>query len=287
MTRLKQEPPQAVRSIEELFAIAAAMEDEAATRYAELARKLRSDDNPSLAAVFERLSRDERGHFDSVVAWSQKQSGMPPDRGCLRWTIPETFDDENVGVSDPRIVSAYRALAMAVRNEERAFAFWSYVSAHAEAADIVKAAEALAHEELEHVAILRRERRRAYREPPAPGATRVVSRDSAELEQMLQHLLEARSNDAPPAEAARLQKLVTVCKVNRCSAIRPPAGSAAAGQTEAILNDPVTLSELLVDLYLEAADGADTDREIFEIHGLASRAINRLALLRQDLPELG
>ena len=33
---------------------------------------------------------------------------------------------------DPRVLTAYRSLAMAVRNEERAFAFWTYVAAHAE-----------------------------------------------------------------------------------------------------------------------------------------------------------
>jgi hypothetical protein len=54
------------------------------------------------------------------------------------------------------------ALAIAARNEERAFAFWSYVAAFAEKSDIKKAAEAMAGEELRHVAMLRKERRRTY-----------------------------------------------------------------------------------------------------------------------------
>ena len=49
MSILKSEPPRSVESIEELFAIAHAMEHEAATRYAEMARRLRREGNPSLA----------------------------------------------------------------------------------------------------------------------------------------------------------------------------------------------------------------------------------------------
>ncbi len=289
MTGLKKEPPESVRSLEELFAIAAAMEDEAATRYAELAVTLRSDANPELADVFERLSRDERGHLDSVVDWSVRKSGMAPDPARIRWSIPETFDDENIGVTDPKLLSAYRALAMAVRNEERAFTFWTYVAAHAPASEIAQAAEALAREELEHVATLRRERRRAYRLPSAARAARAGQslRDSAELERILASLIEARAEEAGADDARRLRELAAISTANAAIAIRPPAGSVAAAQTEAVLGDPVALAELLVDLYLEAADREGEEEEkIADLHRLASGAIHRLSWLRADLPEV-
>ena len=54
------------------------------------------------------------------------------------------------------MTTPYRALAMAVRNEERAFAFWSYVAAYSEDSEIKKAAEAMAREELGHVSTLRK-----------------------------------------------------------------------------------------------------------------------------------
>src|SRR5690349_10411097 len=69
MPLLKDEPPDAVKSLEELFAIAFAMEHEAAARYAEIAERMRREGNPALAEVFERLSEDERGHVDNVVEW--------------------------------------------------------------------------------------------------------------------------------------------------------------------------------------------------------------------------
>ena len=162
MSLLKQEPAGSVKSLEELFAIAAAMEQEAATRYAEIAARMRQEGDPALAEVFERLSADEQGHLDSVVHWSEKTKGQAPDPARIRWELPETFDDEGAATAHPRLLSAYRALSMAVRNEERAFAFWSYVAAHAEVPEIRQAAEAMAHEELGHVATLRRERRSAF-----------------------------------------------------------------------------------------------------------------------------
>src|SRR5215208_2938626 len=94
MSLLKTEPPAPVRTLEELFAIAYAMEHEAATRYAEIAERMRREGNPALAEVFERLSADEHGHLDSVVHWSERQKGRPPDPALIRWRLPETFDDE-------------------------------------------------------------------------------------------------------------------------------------------------------------------------------------------------
>ena len=45
-----------------------------------------------------------------------------------RWRVPTNFDEEEA--RSPRL-TPYRALAIAVRNEERAFAFYSYVAAEA------------------------------------------------------------------------------------------------------------------------------------------------------------
>ena len=123
---------------------------------------MRHEGNPVLAEVFERLSVEEKGHVEGVMRWSESQRGTAPDPALIRWQLPETFDDEGISTTNPRLLSAYHALAIAVRNEERAFAFWTYVAAHAGTSEDWQAAEAMAHEELGHVAILRRERRRAF-----------------------------------------------------------------------------------------------------------------------------
>src|SRR5215213_1184306 len=84
MSLLKTEPPAPVRTLEELFAIAYAMEHEAATRYAEIAERIRHEGNAALADVFELLSADENRHLDSVVRWSERQNGKAPDPALIR-----------------------------------------------------------------------------------------------------------------------------------------------------------------------------------------------------------
>ena len=131
MPLLKVEPAGVVKSLEELFAIAYALEHESATRYAELAERMRAAGDAPLAETFNRLASEERDHLDSVVHWSETEKGTAPDATHLRWALPETFSDEEAGTAAPQIQTSYGALSMAVRNEERAFAFWSYVAAHA------------------------------------------------------------------------------------------------------------------------------------------------------------
>lgn len=290
MSLLKAEPAGAVKSLEELFAIAAAMEREAADRYAEIAARMRREGDPALAEVFERLSADEQGHLDGVVHWSQKTKGQAPDPVRIRWELPETFDDEGVATTDPKLLSAYRALSMAVRNEERAFAFWSYVAAHAEALEIQRAAETMAHEELGHVATLRRERRKAFhaehRQPRTSPAERSGGRDLAVLERRLADLLEPLAAKASPEERARLKGFAGEARRHaddlEQSPITVPSGRLAGTPPD----DPVALAELLTDRYLEAGDALRDEETVERVQALAGRAIARLAWLRSDLPEL-
>src|SRR6516165_7777817 len=160
---LNAEPKGNLSSLDELFGLASAMEQEAATRYAELADEMRRQNKPDLSAVFTQLAAAEREHVIGVTRWSQSRLGRAPDPALVRWEGPGTFDAEAAAeITTSRLMTPYRALSIAVRNEERAFAFWSYVAAFAEDPEIKNAAETLAREELGHVSTLRRERRRAY-----------------------------------------------------------------------------------------------------------------------------
>src|SRR6185295_2164133 len=162
---LMSEPAGTLESLDELFALANAMEEEAANRYTELAEDMRRQNKGALAEVFAHLAAAEREHVDSVTRWSQSRRGKAPDPALVRWEAPETFDAETAReIGTSRLTTPYRALAMAVRNEERAFAFWSYLAAYSADSEIQHAAEAMAREELGHVATLRWERRRAYHE---------------------------------------------------------------------------------------------------------------------------
>ena len=290
MSLLKSEPTDAVKSLEELFAIAAAMEREATTRYAEIAARMRQEGDPALAEVFERLSADEQGHLDSVVHWSERTKGKAPDPALIRWELPETFDDEGVATAHPRLLSAYRALSMAVRNEERAFAFWSYVAAHAEVPEIREAAEAMAHEELGHVAILRRERRRAFH--AERGQQRAGPADSgngkglAALERRLADLLDPLAAKASPQESVRLKSFADEARQHAHQLEQSHITLPSARPVGTPPDDPVALAELLTDRYLEAGDILRDEEALGRVQALAGRAIARLAWLRADLPEL-
>ena|SRR6478752_9486882 len=291
MSLLKAEPPGAVKSLEELFAIAFAMEQEAAARYDEIAERMRRDGNLELAAVFDRLVADENGHLARVARWAQQRSGHPPDAARIRWQIPETFDDESTGTTDPRLLSTYRILSMAVRNEERAFAFWSYVAAHADSEDIRIAAESLAHEELEHVALLRRERRKAFhadrsvrRNPHRDGVP--AASEAAPLERHLANLLDTMASTERLETSAVLRDLAIEARrlageLDDASIVIPIESIPIAAQGAAI-----AVAEFLVDRYLEAADGVSDDKKLICLQAIAGRAIKRLAWLRSDLPEL-
>lgn len=284
MSLLKQEPPEPVQSVDELLAIAHAMEYEAATHYSDLAERMRSEGNKALADVFDHLAEEERGHIDSLKRWSETEAGRPPDAARIRWTIPQTFDDEGASITAPRLLSAYRTLSMAVRNEERAFAFWTYVMAQAQRDDVRRAAEAMAREELQHVATLRRERRRAYWAQRSAQTSCTQAQDAAALESRLAGLLEeqaeVRQSDPLRRFAAEARTLAAAL------AGEPITLSQKSAVGIPVPDDTFALAEFLVDRYLEAADEQQDEATLARLQALAGRAIDRLAWLRSDLPEL-
>ena len=287
---LTAQPAGTLHSLDELFALADAMEKEAANRYAELADDMLRQNKPDLAAVFTQLAAEEREHVDSVTRWSQSRIGKVPDPALVRWRGPETFDRETeTEIRTSRLMTPYRALSMAVRNEERAFAFWSYAAAFAKDPEIKNAAEAMAHEELGHVSTLRRERRRAYhieRDAAQAGRTsgatagRVTSHatshvDAGTLERRLALHLAGMENHLAGAAANRMRDLSQETNDMAVQAIglgRFPASLEHA--------DAQTIAEALTDAYLEGAEETHDSERLQVLQALAERAIVRLAWLR-------
>ena len=64
---LKSEPAGNLASLDELFALANAMEREAADRYTALSEEMQRQGRRDLAEVFARLAAAEREHVDSVA----------------------------------------------------------------------------------------------------------------------------------------------------------------------------------------------------------------------------
>ncbi|WP_407178589.1 ferritin-like domain-containing protein [Bradyrhizobium sp. STM 3562] len=282
---LKSEPAGDLHSLDELFALANAMEQEAANRYAELADEMGRQNKPELAAVFGELAAAERDHVESVTNWSRARLGKAPDPALVRWEAPETFDRETeMEIRRSRLITPYHALCMAVCNEERAFAFWSYLAAFAEDAEIKNAAEAMAREELGHVASLRRERRRAYhREYDAAradaqaeaAAGRITRIDAGALERRLAAYLAELESRLSGAAAGRARELAKEAVDMSLEAIGVGRFPASLGEREA-----QAIAEALADAYLERTERARDPAQLDSMQSLAARAIARLAWLR-------
>ena len=186
-------------------------------------------------------------------------------------------------------MTPYLALSMAVWNEESAFAFWSYLAAFSDDAEIKKAAEAMAREELGHVSILRKERRRAYhREHDAarvdnqgeiagsPGERRRATQvDARTLELLLVAQLADLERRLSGTSAARAHELYD--ETRAMSAEAAGFGSFPARLEQA---DAQTIAEALADAYLNGAEGAGDSARLEMLQALAERAIARLAWLR-------
>lgn len=279
---LKSEPAGTLRSLDEMFALAHAMEQEAANRYAELAEEMRRQGKDDLASVFTRLAAAEREHVDGVARWSQSRQGKAPDPALVRWEGPEAVDkDVAAEIRTSSLMTPYRALAMAVRNEERAFAFWSYLAAYSQDSEIKQAAETMAKEELGHVSILRKERRRAYHREHAPRHVDEPDRaapsrvDARRLELRLAAQLADIERRLEGTAATRTRELLdqTMGMADEVDGfVRLPA--------ELEKDDAQTVAEALVDAYLDGAERSDDQTRVEALQGLAEKAIARLAWLR-------
>ncbi|PJG56532.1 rubrerythrin family protein [Bradyrhizobium forestalis] len=283
---LSAEPAGVLESLDELFALAHAMEQEAANRYDALAEDMRGQGKIDLADVFTRLAAAEREHVDSVTQWSQSRRGKRPDPALVRWEAPEPLDPESAAeVKTSRLMTPYRALAMAVRNEERAFAFWSYLAAYSHDPEVKKASEAMAQEELAHVATLRKERRRAYHhqhDHSSAGAAAAPQApiDARKLElRLAAQLVELEQRLSGPA-AVRTRDI-------RQQASEMADAAAGLGSFPASMEqkDPLEIAEALVDGYLDGAERAGDAALVESLQRLAEQAISRLAWLRSLLAD--
>jgi rubrerythrin len=285
MATLKTMPPH-LGSADELFAMSHALEKEAASRYRHLAARMLLRQEQKLAALFEFLASIEEKHAAHVAARALEAVGKPVDPARISWEMPENFDEEE---GSSRVLTPYRALAIAVRNEERAFAFYSYVAAEAREESVREFAEELAKDELEHAFLLRRERRKAYREKGGPEASQLPATaeelyalgaesewQAAAYHRALAESLFAR--DKKPSAFAAAAADEENCARDLATRIglrlgdsRPPAS--------AEVEQGLRLLEEVFDRYADIAERSKNENVVQEAQILAERAVRRLSLV--------
>ncbi|MBN9547635.1 MAG: ferritin family protein [Alphaproteobacteria bacterium] len=264
----------------ELLAVALAMEKESANRYADLARRMRAAKQRELAEVFDRLVREETGHIDMVMGWSRQVTHKPAEILQPEAVPQDVFDEEGIGLVSPELVDAYRSLAIAVRNEERAFAFWSYVAAHEASPQIREAAEQMAREELEHATTLRRERRRAFFKDRRSGLAIQKPYDLSSLEMEVCTRLE---------EYAGMKENTDLKNKYRDLALEARKLSLDLASDPLQITTPVgppsprsldALCEWLADYYIDAGEHLLSQAARDRAQALATVAVKRLAIVR-------
>jgi rubrerythrin len=286
MTSLKKEPAGLVRTLDEFFALAHAIESDAANRYVEVAMRLKQQGAAHLAEVFERLAEVERGHVREVTSWAARRGGSAPAGALPPWPIPDTFDASPDEIVQSRLLTPYRALASAVRREERSFAFWTYVAAHAEKTEVKEAAERMALDELENVSLLRRERREAFHAQRSMSGSVKVAVNAADLAAQERRVVGLLEQDPTTflEERAFAQVIVRASSeaasmLDALEATRHP--TLTLPRLPATLrDDPLAISELLVEAYLTLADTSKNSHVVDVAQHLAGAAIYRLATLR-------
>jgi rubrerythrin len=287
-----------VVTLGQLFAVAEAMEVEAARRYATMARTMDVAGSTGLAGLFRELERAEQGHARHVAGWAEATLGRRAAPAAVGWRTPEGQELGDLD-RDPRLLTPYRALGVAVHNEERAFGFYSHVAASTEDEAVRRQAEAFAREELGHAAWLRQKRRRAYHaegrgrrwrlggdRPSSPAAflatAAALERALAERHAACAARLRAAGDPAAAAvaevarldgeEAARLERSV------------PPAAERAAvvpPDTDALAPADCALDlEEAYEAYTAAADALVTEEALREAQALAESAVARIGRLR-------
>jgi len=281
MSSLKSEPAGQLHSMGEFFALARAMEADAVRHYTETANALRKQNSLPLAYIFDLLARFERDHVDRVAEWAAGHKGMAIATESP-WPIPESFDVSPEEIAQSSLMTPYRALAIAVRYEERTFAFWTYVAAQANG-EVRQAAERMAREQLEHVSVLRQERRLAFHSNRCAAKAEVVTLGAlAATELRLALLIEERDNSTTEGNA-----LPRFAMISRDAATRLAALESITQQKLSIVglpadrnDDIVALSEYLAEAYLHLAESSRHERVMTAAQDLATAAIDRLAAMK-------
>ena len=258
----ESEPFTALSSVEELLGMALAMEEEAVRRYRQLASLMDARHAPDAAAVFLALAEEEQDHAHAIAALAGRLGRPAPEGAAYTWRLPPEIGASWDDLTDRTRVTPYKALAVAVLNEQRGFAWFSYVSANATDPELRRQAEALANEELTHAALLRRERRAAYRRERAAAPAEAPS-TVEELAALLRPRLSAAArrhmafaaalSAAGDPESATL--LTRIAAQEGGAPPTPPAPPApVADLLRAAIAPCAELSELLADIAASATE---------------------------------
>lgn len=143
-----------VSSVGDLLERAYAMELEAAERYGEFAAQMELHNNLETAALFRQFAELERKHAAAITA-ELTERGIATT-GVSPLAMPDEEGLETaLGDELHYLMTPYHALEIALRNEERSFAFFDELAEGPVSEDVRKLARRFAEEEEKHIRLVR------------------------------------------------------------------------------------------------------------------------------------
>lgn len=145
---------QPIRTVEEFYAHALAIELEAAERYAEFEGYFRDRGEEVIAGLCANIGRMEADHFRELVAASRHLQLPAIDPGGYAW----------LGAGSPeapareffyRVATPRHLLEIALQAEMNAFAFFQHVGLTSDSVEVCRLARQMAEEEHEHAVWVR------------------------------------------------------------------------------------------------------------------------------------
>ncbi len=246
------------RSVEEVAAIAMAVEKAAERRYAAFGHDPGSLNSPAVAALLKDIGGEHKARasrLEETVSAEVLRDIVPKRPTQL---LPQLLSEHGTAACDRFSVTPYGALAFAVSLAQQTFTLYSYLAATAD--DKVRDyAERLAGEELARAARLRVERRRAYhaerRQPKTEGypAAPLVESQADLLAGAL--VIEGRLAQRLTEAGEKEPGLSSACEATRQRVEELRHASAQAGEP----GGPMT--EELAKFSSPAQTNAQTDRD--------------------------
>jgi rubrerythrin len=160
---LKTHPQARAVTMHELVGIAHAMAQQAARRYDHLAGLMERRGVDDTAAAFRRLWGDERKQVEAVVQLAARLGEAVPPPEPFEPRLPSEIAASWDEIATSALLTPYRAYALAVQTEERAFILYTYLAIEAQSEAVMAEAERLARDALHRASRLRHWRREAYR----------------------------------------------------------------------------------------------------------------------------
>jgi rubrerythrin len=303
MTLDIQNPPTDL-TLESLAHLAASLERATGATYCHLAAEMKKLHNPDAVDMFKRLVEIERGYEAEIELWAASL-GLNP--AAVKATeAPENIhqmatDDERMHrAATDILLTPWQALNLAVKNEKESFEFFSALAANAEREDVRQQSEIIAAKKLEHIALLRLERKRAWRTDERARLETIVGRDIpltlasfSETTTRLKTALRRRYLDLA-TEAGLLADDMTATLLRELAAevpefkaenvdLSPLSDRPTHTDIPGVLRAALRETEAAFDAFISVAAHADSEGIVDAAHVEASECVTRLERLRDGL----